>query len=73
MANESICSRSRREEDGRLEILKFKWGAQPPPPAPPPAVVVVYGIVTANWIGRVARGRRGDGIDIIPGSLLTYE
>lgn len=69
MANESICSRSRREEDGGLEILKFKWGAQPPPPAPPPAVVVVYGIVTANWIGRVG----GDGIDIIPGSLLTYE
>lgn len=48
--------------EGRLEILKFKWGAQPPP------VVVVYGIVTANWIGR-----GGAGIDIIPGSLLTYE
>lgn len=38
--------------EGRLEILKFKWGAQPPP------VVVVYGIVTANWIGR-DRARRG--------------
>lgn len=49
--------------EGRLEILKFKWGAQPPP-----VVVVVYGIVTANWIGR-----GGGEIDIIPGSLLTYE
>lgn len=53
--------------------FKIQMGRATAPPPPPPVVVVVYGIVTANWIGRVARGRRGDGIDIIPGSLLTYE